>query len=181
MLLYEDENRMIVLNVLFRSKPLIINGHCLIERGSTGIWLVDTREWYDLGAIYDRKHRFQGYYCDITTPAEKTSSGYRATDLFLDLAVLPDKTCVRLDVEEFDDAVRNGTLNKALAERAKRSLEDLEGTVGEGKFHTPEVEKLLSLPETVEEMRAEVLKTRAEMLKAQGRPYEWIMAFLNPP
>lgn len=181
MLLYEDANRMIVLNVLFRSKPLIINGHCLIERGSTGVWLVDTREWYDLGAIYDRKHRFQGYYCDITTPAEKTSSGYQTTDLLLDLAVLPDKTCVRLDVEEFDDAVRNGTLNKALAERAKRSLEDLEETVGDGRFLTPEVEKLLSLPEEVEEMRAELLQVRAERLKAQGRPYEWILAFLNPP
>jgi predicted RNA-binding protein associated with RNAse of E/G family len=181
MLLYEDEHRMIVLNVLFRSQPLIINGHCLIERGSTGIWLVDTREWYDLGAIYDRNHQFQGYYCDITTPAEKTSSGYRSTDLFLDLAVLPDKTCVRLDVDEFDDAVRNGTLTEALAESAKRSLEDLEGTVGDGMLLTPEVETLLKLPENVEEIRAEVLKVRAEMLKTQGRPYEWIMAFLNPP
>jgi predicted RNA-binding protein associated with RNAse of E/G family len=180
MLLYEDERRMIVLNVLFRSQPLIVNGHCLIERGSTGIWLVDTREWYDLGAIYDRKHQFQGYYCDVTTPAEKTSSGYRSTDLFLDLAVLPDKTCVRLDVEEFDEAVRNGTLNKAFAEKAKLSLEDLEGKVGEGRLLT-EVETLLSLPENVEEIRAEVLKVRAEMLKAQGRPYEWIMEFLNPP
>jgi len=102
MLLYEDKHRMIVVNVLFRSHPLIIQGHCLIERGSTGIWLVDTREWYDLGAIYDRRHRFQGYYCDITTPAEKTASGYRTTDLLLDLAVLPDTTCIPLDVNEFD-------------------------------------------------------------------------------
>ena len=172
---------MIVLNVLFRSQPLVIKGHCLIERGSTGIWLVDTRDWYDLGAIYDRRHQFQGYYCDITTPAEKTSSGYRSTDLLLDLAVLPDQTCVRLDVDEFDDAVQNGTLTNALAESAKRSLEDLEGTVADGRFLTPEVERLLTLPENVEEIRAEVLKARAEMLKAQGRPYEWILEFLNPP
>lgn len=181
MLLYEDDHRIIVLNVLFRSQPLLINGHCLIERGSTGIWLVDTREWYDLGAIYDRNHQFQGYYCDVTTPAEKTSSGYRSTDLFLDLAVLPDKTCVRLDEDELDDAVRKGTLTKALAERAKRSLEDLEGKVGAGRLLPPEMEKLLRLPENVEAIRAEVLKVRAERLKAQGRPYDWIMEFLHPP
>ena len=181
MLLYEDDHRMIVLNVLFRSQPLIIEGHCLIERGSTGIWLVDTREWYDLGAIYDRRHQFQGYYCDITTPAEKTATGYRSTDLFLDLAVLPDQTCVRLDVEEFDEAVRNGTLDPALADQARRALENLEGTVGDGRFLPPEVKQLLQLPENVEEIRAEVLNVRVEALKAQGRPYEWMLEFFQPP
>jgi len=163
---------MIVLNVLNRSKPLIVNGHCLIESGSTGIWLVDTREWYDLGAIYDHKHHFQGYYCDVTTPAKKTSTGYRSIDLLLDLAVLPDKTCVHLDLDEFDDAVRRGTINKALAERAQQSLENLEGKVREGKLLTPDVEKLLNLPLNVEEMRFEVLKARAKILKTQGRPYD---------
>ncbi len=181
MLLYEEAHRMIVLNVLFRSQPLIIEGHCLIERGSTGIWLVDTREWYDLGAIYDRRHQFQGYYCDITTPAEKTATGYRSTDLFLDLAVLPDQTCVRLDVEEFDEAVRNGTLDPALADQARRALEDLEAIVDAGRFLTPEVKQLLQVPENVEEIRAEVLKVRMEALKAQGRPYEWMLEFLQPP
>ncbi len=169
MLLYEDAHRMIVVNVLFRSQPLIVQGHCLIERGSTGVWLVDTREWYDLGAIYDRRHRFQGYYCDITTPAEKTASGYRTTDLLLDLAVLPDGTCVPLDVDEFDEAVRTGMLNAALAARAKRSLEDLMGKVVDGRLLSPEVESLLRLPASVEAIRSEVLTARAEALKAQGR------------
>ncbi|KON26307.1 hypothetical protein AC480_05945 [miscellaneous Crenarchaeota group archaeon SMTZ1-55] len=181
MLLYEDKHRMIVVNVLFRSHPLIIQGHCLIERGSTGIWLVDTREWYDLGAIYDRRHRFQGYYCDITTPAEKTASGYRTTDLLLDLAVLPDTTCIPLDVNEFDEAVRTGTLNTALAASAKRSLADLMGKAADGSLIPPEVEALLTLPASVEAIRAEVLTVRAEALKAQGRPYAWILEFLNPP
>ena len=160
MLIFEDERRMVVLNMLNRTSPLIVNGHCLVERGCTGVWLVDTRKWYDLGAIYDSKHELRGYYCDITTLAERNPTGYRTTDLMLDLCILPDRAIVCLDQDEFDEAVQSGNLSAQLAEKAQATFVELKNKAEENSFPTAQMKELLKLPENVEKIRSELMKAR---------------------
>jgi len=160
MLLHEDEEKMVVLNVLNRSTPLVVNGYCLIDRGCTAVWLVPMGEWYDLAAIYDHEHRLRGYYCDITTPAERTPAGYRTTDLILDLCVLPDKTVACLDEEEFQEAIRAGAMDPGLAEKARHALDLLSERAVRGELLTPDVLTLLRLPENLEEIRNQVIEAR---------------------
>ncbi len=159
MLLHEDRNRMIVLNLLNRANPLVVNGHCLIEKGCTGVWLVDTQEWYDLGAIYDCNRLFRGYYCDITTPAERTETGYRTTDLMLDLCILPDKSTYCLDMDEFEEGVEKGKISPSLAKQATSSLANLQLKAKQGLLLTQEVQRLLALPTEVEMIRERIMQS----------------------
>ena len=160
MLLYEDEEKMVILNVLNRSNPLIVNGHNLIDRGCTAVWLILSGEWFDLGAIYDHDRKLRGYYCDITTPAERTPDGYRTMDLMLDLCILPDKTVVCLDEDEFQEAVEAGAMDPDLAGKARQALDRLLERATRGELLTPEVLELLRLPENVEEARNQVIEAR---------------------
>jgi len=152
---------MVVLNLLNRANPLVVNGHCLIEKGCIGVWLVDTREWYDLGAIYDCDRLLRGYYCDITTPAERTETGYRTTDLMLDLCILPDKSTFCLDLDEFEEGVKKGVISTSLAERATSSLANLQLRARQGHLLTQNVKRLLALPDGVEEIREQIMQSRS--------------------
>ncbi len=152
---------MVVLNLLNRANPLVVNGHCLIEKGCTGVWLVDTQEWYDLGAVYDCNHLLRGYYCDITTPAERTETGYRTTDLMLDLCILPDKSTFCLDMDEFEEGVKKGIIDPSLAKQATSSLANLQLKATEGHLLTRGVKQLLALPAGVEEIREQIMQSRS--------------------
>jgi predicted RNA-binding protein associated with RNAse of E/G family len=160
MLLYEDGAKMIILNVLNRASPLMVNGYNLIGQGCTAVWLIPEGEWYDLGAIYDSDHRLRGYYCDITTPAERTPDGYRTVDLMLDLCILPDKTVACLDEEEFQEAVETGAMDSDLARKARDALDRLRERAEKGMLLTSEVLELLKLPENVDEVRNQVMEAR---------------------
>jgi predicted RNA-binding protein associated with RNAse of E/G family len=167
MLLHEDEEKMVVLNVLNRANPLMVNGYNLIDRGCTAVWLIPMGKWFDLAAIYGLDHRLRGYYCDITTPAERTPSGYRTKDLFLDLCILPDKTIVCLDEDEFQEAVEEGALDHDLVEKARRALNLLRERAVQGELLTPEVLNLLKLPENVEDIRNQVIEARRRQSQRQ--------------
>ena len=152
---------MVVLNLLNRANPLVVNGHCLIEKGCAGVWLVDTQEWYDLGAVYDCNHLLRGYYCDITTPAERTETGYRTTDLMLDLCILPDKSTFCLDLDEFEEGVKKGVIDTFLAKQATSSLANLQLKAMQGHLLTQGVKRLLALPAGVEEIREQIMQSRS--------------------
>jgi len=158
MLLYEDEEKMVILNILNRATPLVVNGYNLIDRGCTAVWLVPMGEWFDLGAVYDSNYQLRGYYCDITTPAERTPEGYRTMDLMLDLCILPDRTVACLDEDEFQEAVKIGTMEPRLARKARQALDQLRERAVRGELLTPEVLSLLRLPENVEEARNQVIE-----------------------
>jgi predicted RNA-binding protein associated with RNAse of E/G family len=160
LLLYEDQDRMVVLNVLNRPTPLVVNGHRLIDWGCTAVWLIPNGEWYDLGAVYDSDYKLRGYYCDITTPAERTSIGYRTTDLMLDLYVFPDGSVSCLDEDEFLVAVQAGVLSPDLAGKARTALDGLMKKATKGDLLSPSVVELLRLPDNVEEARNTVMTAR---------------------
>ena len=167
MLLYEDEEKMVILNILNRANPLVVNGYNLIDRGCTAVWLIPMGEWFDLAAIYGLDHRLRGYYCDITTPAERTPSGYTTKDLFLDLCILPDKTIACLDEEEFQEAVEAGALDHDLAEKARHALNQLTERALRGELLTTEVLSLLKLPENIDEIRDQVTEARRRQSQRQ--------------
>jgi predicted RNA-binding protein associated with RNAse of E/G family len=160
LLLYEDDDRMVVLNVLNRPTSLVVNGYSFIDWGCTAVWLIPNGEWYDLGAVYDSDYKLRGYYCDITTPATRTSIGYRTTDLMLDLCVLPDGSVSCLDEDEFLAAVQTGVLSLELAEKARTALDGLMEKAMKGHLLSPSVVELLRLPENVDEARNTVLTAR---------------------
>ena len=85
MVLYENTEDIVILNLLNPLKPLIVEESILLAKDYIGVWFVSNKDWYDLGAIYDREKKFKGYYCDICTPMKKGSDGYETTDFFLDL------------------------------------------------------------------------------------------------
>ena len=152
LLLHEDTEGIVSLNLLDPSKPLVVHGSTLLDKGFIGVWFVSAREWHDIGAIYDPEKNFKGYYCDIVTPIRRVPNGYEMTDLFLDLWVFPNGEYLILDQDEFDKAVKKGWLNGRQIERAKAELQGLISMVEFKQFPPPTIKELLTLPKGVEEM-----------------------------
>jgi len=152
LLLREDAEGIVALNLLNPSKPLTVHGSTLLDKGYIGVWFVSTREWHDIGAIYDPEKNFRGYYCDIATPIRRVPNGYEMTDLFLDLWVFPDGKYLILDRDEFDEAGKKGWLTGRQIERAKAELQGLISMVEFKQFPPPTIKELLTLQKEVEEI-----------------------------
>ncbi len=81
-------------------------------------WFVLPEQWFELGLFSDRDGNPTGWYTNIITPPVIQEDTIECTDLFLDLWQPFGGAPEWLDQDEFDAAVREGTIAHDLAERA---------------------------------------------------------------
>ena len=150
--LIENPEYVVFINLLNPSKPLIINESILLDKNHFGIWFCPTKNFHDLGAIYDREKKFEGYYCDLCTPIKRGPHGYKMTDLFLDLWIFPDGDYIILDQDEFEDAVEQALMTREQGNKVKAELKQLIEGVESKIFPSSKIRGLLNLPENIDEI-----------------------------
>ncbi len=91
-------------------------------------------EYFSVMELRDRAGDLLGYYCDITTPLQKTGGEYFISDLFLDLWIAPDGSMREFDWDELEDAFRKGLISSELKEKAVSVFERLKAETAEGIF-----------------------------------------------
>jgi len=124
-LLYVDEQVIVSLGVAHPKKPIIVEGRVVIDSGYPVVWFVFPGEWYDVGKVYNRNNRLDGYYSDIIKPVRIEGATVKVTDLFLDLWVSPEWETVVLDEDEYREAVEKKWLDRETATEAKSKLGQL--------------------------------------------------------
>jgi predicted RNA-binding protein associated with RNAse of E/G family len=151
-LLQDDEQGVVMGMYLTPSKPLIVENTVLLDAGYMGIFYCPYHEWHDIGAIYDREKQFQGYYCDICTPIQKSMHGYEMTDFFLDLWISPDDQYIVLDEDEFTHAITQDWLTSQQIMRAKNELSKLINEIESHCFPSVDIKPYLTLPQNIDEI-----------------------------
>jgi predicted RNA-binding protein associated with RNAse of E/G family len=155
--LYESEQEVVLCNILYPSKPLIVENTILIDKDFIGIWYCPYKNWHDFASIYDAQKKFKGYYCDICSPIKKISDGFIITDLFLDLWIYPNGKYIILDQEEFNNAVVQRWMNENQIIKAKSELHNLKKRVRTKKYPTSKIKKLIQLPKNIDEVINQIL------------------------
>ena len=106
---------------------LEIRGRPALEVGSDAVWFTFPGVWHDIGRFHRADGTFTGVYANVLTPPAFRAGGvWETTDLFLDVWIpagggQPDL----LDEEELAEAEREGWVDRATAERARREAERL--------------------------------------------------------
>ena len=126
-LIYSDDAVIVtIMRATPLPRPLIIGGKTALEDGAPAVWFTFPDEPYDVGRFHNRAGEFTGIYANILTPVDFVSSTeWRTTDLFVDVWLDRDGNLSVLDEDELEDAVRNGWIDRALADEARRSAYDL--------------------------------------------------------
>lgn len=151
-LLYESEEDFISINLLSPSKPLIINDVTLLDKDFIDVWFFSTRDWHDLGAIYDNDKKFRGFYCDLCSPVKRVSDGFEVTDFFLDLWIYPNGQFLILDREEYEEAVKKEWITVNQQEKVEAELKFITDMIKSNKFPPLKNKILLKLPQNIDEI-----------------------------
>ncbi len=133
-LLYADDDIIVTTQKIKPSSQIVINEKTVLGDNYTAIWFVFSGLWYDIGKIYNLNNEWTGYYCDIIKPVNRSSNNFEIVDLFLDLWVSPDGNYEVQDEDEFETALREGTITTELASKARNALDDLIDNVTSGNF-----------------------------------------------
>lgn len=78
-------------------------GYTTFEPGDQFFEWFFTDRWYNIMEVREPSGPLKGWYCNVTWPAEMTSSTISYRDLILDLWVKPDGSSLTLDMDEFDE------------------------------------------------------------------------------
>jgi predicted RNA-binding protein associated with RNAse of E/G family len=129
-LLLDATNDVMVMVVSYSpSKPVHYSGEIVLDTGYKGIWFLFKGQPFDVGRVYRPNGTWTGYYVDILEPvhweASDPSTLQPIVDLFLDLWIAPDGTCMVLDEDEFEEATSLGHLTSQQASHARSVLGEL--------------------------------------------------------
>lgn len=95
--------------------------------------------------VFDNAGQMVYWYCDIIeTEYNEENNSYTFLDLLIDVLVYPDGQVEVLDMDEFADAMEQGTLSMGLIAKAMRITDDLLHIIYDGKFaeYTEPIEKM---------------------------------------
>lgn len=95
--------------------------------GDYDLMVVETGSWHIVHRYYDAEGNLKGEYININTPPELTVDAVRYYDLLVDVVRRPDGTVEVVDLDELEEARRDGVVPEALYERALREVERLAG------------------------------------------------------
>ena len=101
------------------------------EPGDTIETVVDTSKWTIIHRYYSQTGELKGVYVNINTPPEIVPSRIRYLDLSVDVIKRPGEPPRIIDLEEFAEAVKNGTIT---ARAACRALEAVVEEAGEERL-----------------------------------------------
>jgi hypothetical protein len=95
------------------------------------------QEWFDIIELLDASGALLGYYCDVLTPLRKVDGEYYLQDLLLDLWISPDGTCIELDWDEFEEAVRQNLVSEEYQAKSVETLRWMVEETRKGQFPFP--------------------------------------------
>ena len=98
----------------------VLDGLNVVKRpGDRGVTEVDTCSWITLHTYTSREGKLLGYYANINTPPEISSTGVRYLDLYIDVVRRPGEEPVVIDEEELDKAREEGYIGEDLYREAR--------------------------------------------------------------
>jgi hypothetical protein len=109
-LLYESDDVIVTLLAdTPLSRPLLVDGEVVLEKGAPAIWFTFPGHMHDVGRFHTAAGLFTGLYANILMPVEIHSRReWSATDLFLDVWIGVGREPRVLDADELEHAVASG-------------------------------------------------------------------------
>ncbi len=95
--------------------------------GDYDLMVVETGSWHIVHRYHDAEGNLKGEYININTPPEFTPDSLKYYDLLVDVVRRPDGTVEVIDLDELEEARRDGVVPEPLYERALREVELLTG------------------------------------------------------
>ncbi len=135
-LLDRDDVKVTLAHDVSFDPPVLVHGRPVLESGSDAVWFTFPGRWHDIGRFHRADDTFSGLYANILTPPtfEDEGSVWRTTDLFLDLWLSPEGELSVLDRDQLEEAVREGVVDPATAERAREEVRRLRTAHGRGTW-----------------------------------------------
>lgn len=107
-LLHDGSACKITLLVLEPDAQALPVGETEVPPGGAVMWFMFPGRSYEVGAVYDDKAKFLGYYTNFVQPPRPETAVWHLTDLFLDVWQAPDGPPRLLDEDELTEAAENG-------------------------------------------------------------------------
>jgi predicted RNA-binding protein associated with RNAse of E/G family len=127
------------------ARPVTAGNTVVLEPNAPVVWFTFPGEWHDIGRFHTAAGRFTGYYANMLTPVRFLAPHvWETTDLFLDIWVGVDGAIVNLDEDEFDAAVRAGTIDADDAAAARAEAKRVAHAAARGEW-PPEVARAWTL------------------------------------
>ncbi len=99
-------------------EPLRV-GEALVPPGGAVIWFMFPGRSYEVGAVYDQKGSFLGFYTNFVRPPRPETAVWHLTDLFLDVWQPPEGPARLLDEDELSAAAEAGWIEPEDLERTR--------------------------------------------------------------
>lgn len=103
-LLHDGDDCKITLLVLEPDDPPLKVGEVDVPPGGAVMWFMFPGRSYEVGAVYDDRGEFLGYYTNFVQPPRPETAVWHLTDLFLDVWQTPDGPPRLLDEDELAEA-----------------------------------------------------------------------------
>lgn len=120
--------------------PMRFDGDVMLEAGSLAVWFTFPGAWHDIGRFHRVDGSFTGLYANVITPPVMEGLVWDTTDLFLDLWWPSGGDPSILDEDELEDALEQGHIDEALAQRARTEASLLFQEARAGRWPPPVVE-----------------------------------------
>lgn len=141
--LYRDDDVVVTfVDYTLMSKPSLVEGRTILERGSPVVWFTFPGLWHDIGRFHRADGSYTGLYANILTPVRFVEPGvWDTTDLFLDVWIEPGRAPMILDRDEFDEALARGWIDDETARIALEEAERLRKLAERRAWPPPVVEE----------------------------------------
>jgi len=99
------------------------------ERGDVAITKLREGRWWYPTVYRSEDGAKRGTYVNVCTPVELFPDGARYVDLHVDVVKRPDGDVERVDDDELEEAVAEGLVSEALAEKARKTAKAVESAL----------------------------------------------------
>ena len=122
--------------------PVLAGDRVILEPGAPVVWFTFDGAWHDIGRFHTADGSFTGWYANILTPVEFSSSlDWSTTDLCLDVFLHTDGDIALLDEADLERALQAGWVDASLAARVRREADHLMTAARRGDWPPPVVSR----------------------------------------
>ena len=113
----------IMLERVFRSYGVLDALEVEKRPGDKGVTKIDTSKWFIIHEYYTAAGELLGIYANINTPPEVGSKAIKYLDLLVDVVKKPGETPEIVDLDQLEEAYKDGLITKELYETAINEAE----------------------------------------------------------